>query len=62
MGSSGLLQTGGWNLQPGFSRVDLPWRHGASTEGELMSDLAAIAIAAACFAVVYLILWVLERV
>ncbi len=33
-----------------------------SPERLLMYDLAAIGIAAACFAFVYLILWVLERV
>jgi len=30
--------------------------------GSLMYDLAALGIAAACFAFVYLILWVLDRV
>ena len=45
-----------------FSAAFLPWRHGTTTSAGRVYDLAAIAIAAACFGAAYLILWALGRV
>jgi hypothetical protein len=48
-----------------LSGTDLRWsREPAGTHrfALLMSDLAAVGIAAACFAFIYLLLYVLERV
>ena len=45
-----------------FSRGFLPLRHGTATWAGDVYDLAAIGIAAACFAFAYLIFWALGRV
>jgi hypothetical protein len=50
-----LLQAAGRNAQAAVRRVLVPSR-------AVMGDLAALGIAAACFAVIFVLRWALERV